>query len=324
MGAHANFYNSINNDRNYDSTSFEEWLTPFFKNGVFHGQLQVIANDDMSISVNSGYAYINGKNKKFDEITKLNIDAAHSNLSRIDNIVVRRNDVERDFNILVQKGNFSSIPTAPQPKRDEGIYDLIIAQILINPASIKITQENIKDTRMDLQKCGYVVSNINEIDFSQISIQFESYLDEYKRNKLLEFNSWFQSIQNTLSGDVAGNLNNKILNVENEFLNHKKITTERFKEIQNKYYDNLEIIASNIISSTDYSHYLFETTVNSSVLHGLICKQSDKAEFIMKPQSKDYVDEIMVETKNNEIKLYFVSKPKINLFFEVFITRGES
>ena len=56
MGAHANFYNSSNGDRVYDASSFEEWLKPFFKSGVFNGELQVTANNNMTVTVATGNA----------------------------------------------------------------------------------------------------------------------------------------------------------------------------------------------------------------------------------------------------------------------------
>ena len=66
MGTYANFYNSDNGDRVYDADSFSEWLRPFFKTGVFNGELQVMASSGMEVIVDTGNAFIEGKLKKFD------------------------------------------------------------------------------------------------------------------------------------------------------------------------------------------------------------------------------------------------------------------
>ena len=206
MGQYANFYNSINKDRVYDASSFEEWLKPFFKTGVFNSQLQVVQNSGMNITVKPGNAFIEGKLKYFENDTVLSVDAAHATYNRIDNVIVRRNDTNRDFTIMIQKGTNANSPTAPSPVRQDGIYDIVIAQIYVQAASIEIFQRNITDTRANSSLCGWVVSNIEEVDFDQIAAQFNDYFDDFKTTNLNSFNTWFQTIQGILGEDEAANL----------------------------------------------------------------------------------------------------------------------
>lgn len=206
MGQYANFYNSINKDRVYDASSFEEWLKPFFKTGVFNGELQVVQNSGMNIKVKPGNAYIEGKLKYFESETVLAIDAAHATYNRIDNVIVRRNDTNRDFTIMIQKGTNANSPTAPSPVRQDGIYDIVIAQVYVQAASIEIFQRNITDTRANSSLCGWVVSNIEEVDFEQIAAQFNDYFDDFKTTNLNSFNTWFQTIQGILGEDEAAEL----------------------------------------------------------------------------------------------------------------------
>ena len=206
MGQYANFYNSINKDRVYDASSFEEWLKPFFKTGVFNSQLQVVQNSGMNIKVKPGNAFIEGKLKYFENDTVLSIDAAHATYNRIDNVIVRRNDTNRDFTIMIQKGTNANSPTAPSPVRQDGIYDIVIAQIYVQAASIEIFQRNITDTRANSSLCGWVVSNIEEVDFEQIVAQFNDYFDDFKTTNLNEFNTWFETIKGILGEDEAAEL----------------------------------------------------------------------------------------------------------------------
>lgn len=202
MGTYANFYNSDNGDRIYDAEAFAEWLKPFFKTGVFNNELQVVASSGMNVVVKSGNAYIEGKLKKFDNETVLALEPASSTVDRIDAIVVRRNDTERDFTIQVIKGSTN----APQPVREGGIYDIVLAHISVPMATTEVTQALITDTRMNANICGWVVSNIEEVDFNQITAQFSDYLAQFEADNLQEFADWFNLIKGQLTTDQAGAL----------------------------------------------------------------------------------------------------------------------
>lgn len=212
MGTYANFYNSDNNDRVYDADSFSEWLRPFFKNGVFNGELQVVADSGMNVKVRTGNAYIDGKMKNFEYETTLTLEKASANSTRIDSVVVRRNDTERDFSILVVKGSTS----APDPVRQEGIYDLVLAHITVEASVTEIKQANITDTRMNADLCGWVVTNIDEIDFSQITSQWSDYIANFEAEQLQAFQTWFDTIKGQLGSDVAGSLQTQINNINSD------------------------------------------------------------------------------------------------------------
>ena len=202
MGTYANFYNSDNGDRVYDADSFSEWLRPFFKTGVFNGELQVLASSGMEVIVDTGNAFIEGKLKKFDSQTTLTVEQASANSTRIDAVVCRRNDTDRDFTLMVVKGS----TVAPLPVRENGIYDIVLAHITVPASAVEIKQENITDTRMNADICGWVVSNIEEVDFDQVTTQWADYIANFEVNELQAFNEWFDTIKGQLSTDQAGSL----------------------------------------------------------------------------------------------------------------------
>lgn len=68
---YAMFYNSKNGDRKYDAESFEHWLKKFFTTGVFTGDMQTVANDDMTVSLKKGYVNVEGKVKVLNQIRNL-------------------------------------------------------------------------------------------------------------------------------------------------------------------------------------------------------------------------------------------------------------
>ena len=214
---HAFFYDSENHDRVYGADSFEHWLKKFFTTGVFSGEMQVTANNDMTVTVAGGYINIGGKVKFFQTGQVLIIETAHATYDRIDNIVVERNDTDRDFTVKVVKGGYSSVPAAPTPKRESGIDQRVLAQVKVVHGAVRILQADITDTRTDTDLCGVVTGTVKEYDFQQFQAQFDSYMELYKQSlenydkeqKAL-FEKLYEHIRGQLSEDAAGNLQNQI------------------------------------------------------------------------------------------------------------------
>lgn len=208
------FFNSVNGDRKYNAESFADWLFPFFTTGVFNGGFQVLADSGMNIKVTPGYANIEGKVAHSKVIETLQLDSANSVLNRIDNVVLRKDEVNRKITLEIVKGSSSENPVPAEPTRNDLIYEIVLAQIFVGASVIKITQSAITDTRMDSNLCGWVISTIKEVDFSQIVQQFESYFSEFKQDSEQDFDTWFETIKGKLNDDVAGSLQNQISQLE--------------------------------------------------------------------------------------------------------------
>lgn len=224
------FWNS-KGDRYYSADSMGDWLRPFFSNGVFNGQLQVTANDDMSVTIAEGYGYINGKHRHFLTPTILDLETASGTLNRIDSVMLRRDDTERQISLLIVKGGNASTPTAPQPTRGVAIYELKLADIYVAAGAVKITQAEITDMRMNADVCGWVAATVKEIDFSQMQNQFESYFANYKTEIADEFDEYLTEIERLkgegkLSYDsmveVLNSHTEQFQNIFLEWLNHMK------------------------------------------------------------------------------------------------------
>lgn len=246
MENYAYFYNSNNGDRVYDADSITDWLLPFFKTGIFNGQMQVKANNDMTVTIETGYCNIKGKTKPFRQKTTFDLEVASGTLNRIDNVILRRDDTLRDIYLMIEKGGNAQVPAPPPLVRSGAIYDLKLAEIYIEAGTIKITQAEITDTRMNADVCGWVASTVNEIDFEQVTEQFEAFFEAYKKTISKDyaaylqqlgieedkaeaayqnflaimdgytkqqqaiFEAWFEHVRGQLSEDVAGQLQNEI------------------------------------------------------------------------------------------------------------------
>ena len=213
---HGLFWNSQNGDRVYDANDFSEWLKKFYTTGVFNGDLEVTAAGGMTVSVSSGYVNIEGKVKFFSAPTTLTLATASGTYGRIDTVVAECNYTDREIKLKVVTGTYSTSPTATAPVRTAAAYQLVLAKIDVPAGSTEITQKNITDMRTDSSVCGLVTGTVNQIDFSTVEAQF---------------NSWFESVKGTLDSDAAGNLKNQIdvANEKIDTLNNssiKKLTKE--------------------------------------------------------------------------------------------------
>ena len=218
------FWNSSSGDRKYNAESFEKWLRKFFTSGVFEGDLQVLASSGMTVTVQTGYANLYGKVGLFETVTNLTLNAANSTYPRIDTIVIERNDADRIIELKIVQGAYSGNnpqPTAPVWDTANGIYQLVIAQIAVAAGASAITQADITDTREDSNLCGYITGTVEEIDFSQITAQFEAYYAEFVEGNEADFDAWFEHMKDQLSEDAAGHLQEEIDTI-NQALTNKQ------------------------------------------------------------------------------------------------------
>lgn len=232
-------FNSINGDRKMKAEDFREYFIPFLSNGIYSNpstKLQVVSNSGMSIIVKEGKAFINGALYINTDDLVLTLDHADAVLDRIDRIVLRMDTVERNIKCIVKKGQFASNPIAPNLQRDADAHELCIAEILVSKGNIDILQSMITDTRLNTEMCGIVTGLIDQVDTTTLYNQLQAHIkekgfemdswlneaknffsswindtqNEYENN----FNNWFETIKDILDGDTAGNLLNKINELE--------------------------------------------------------------------------------------------------------------
>lgn len=182
-------------DRVYLAEQFAAYFAAFIGNGVYgHSmqKLQVLCQDvpNMSIKVLSGEAYINGWWYRNTDTYNISIPVADGVLSRIDVVVVRWGNTERDMWLQLIQGTPSANPVKPAIRRDADYYDLQLATIAVPAGTIRITQAQIQDTRLDNSVCGLVTGVVDQIDTTNLYNQFEAYFNEFKENYEADFEDW--------------------------------------------------------------------------------------------------------------------------------------
>lgn len=223
-------FNSVNGDRRYKAEDWRDNFATLIGNGVFPNPstgLQVISNNNMTITIREGKGWINGAIYHNTDNLVLAVDHADGTLNRIDRVILRFDNLERNITCRVKKGVFSSNPTVPGLQRDADAYELCIAEIKVDRGITSIVQSKITDTRLNSELCGIVAQTVKEIDTTTLFAKLEAYIDERGQDVEgwiqestakweIDFVEWFNTIKDVLDGDVAGALANRILALEDK------------------------------------------------------------------------------------------------------------
>lgn len=190
----------------------------------------IYINEDFPINIESGMSVAVGKGRAWLNYTEFGGIAYASTtskqlifaeadplLDRIDRIVIQYNSSNNKVVMQVKTGVAGSVPTAPTINRTSEVYEISLYQIRIVGGSNTINVRNITDERLDESVCGLMGDSVTRINTAHISAALEADRAQFQ----LRFDTWFSGMQETLSGDVAGNLLNKINEVENSLANIK-------------------------------------------------------------------------------------------------------
>ena len=218
----SSFFNSVAGDRKYQADDFANFFNTLLTNGVLPAStnLQIISNNDMTITVKQGKAFINGYLYNNDSDLILSVDVADGVLNRLDSVVVQISTVGREIKTIIKKGVFASTPVAPTLIRNSDFYELGIATILISNGVVSISQANITDLRLDTTKCG-IINSLIQADTTAIFDQYQAWFTAttgtaetdvatFEAQFQLDFTTWFNNMKDQLTVDAAGNLQTQI------------------------------------------------------------------------------------------------------------------
>ena len=277
------YLNGEEYDRVYLAQHFAAYFASFIANGVFaehSNQLQVMemATPQMQIGVERGQGWINGYWYENTDTLYMPVDVADGVLNRIDSVVLRLGFSERNMWLAVKKGTPAVNPIAPEVTRTADYYELQLATISIPASSIKITQAQIIDTRMNQDVCGWVTGVVKQLDTTTLFNQFESYFDEFKQfyeNDYAnwtdeqkaeydewyashidlwqnEFTTWFENVKGQLNEDAAGKVQVEIDEHEARLDNIEKM------HISGKAFAPAEISSGELLATSNNEVIVFE------------------------------------------------------------------
>lgn len=207
MAVTFGFYNSLNGDRKYFSTQFSQLFNALIKDGVFMHvgeHFNVRAGSGMEVIVESGLAWFDSTWTLNDADYPLDISVSDLLQTRIDAVILEVNTAvsSRTNTIKVLTGTLSKTPQKPSLTNTADIHQYPLAYVTVGVGATSITQANIENC-IGTDPCPFVTGVLDTIDATTLIAQWKA-----------QFNEWFDSLGETLSGDVAGNLLNMINNLD--------------------------------------------------------------------------------------------------------------
>ena len=201
MAVTYGYFNSVDGDRTYNADQMSEYFDGLVSNGVYEsvgGGLQVLASEGMTVAVQTGRGVINCKWLKNDSVLPLDITAAHALLNRITSVVLRLDIVNRLMEIDTKDGTNASSPEPPALQNDSEAVELCLANIYVAAGATSISQANITDMRAS-SKCGWITGLINQVDTSELFIQYQTAYENYYETMTAEFEQWFDTLTSQLN-----------------------------------------------------------------------------------------------------------------------------
>ena len=191
-------------DRAEDASFFAKYFSQFVGNGVFAlpaDGLMVQAKEGMNLTVKAGTCFINGYMGWLEQDQQLSVAASSETFGRIDRVVVRYDAVQRGIDLYILQGTPAETPAPPSiTQHAQGdIYELGLADIMVNRNASALRQADITDLRLNEAVCGVVASPVEHLETGAANAQLTD-----------AFNQWFEGIKGQLSTDAAGNLQNQI------------------------------------------------------------------------------------------------------------------
>lgn len=210
MSVTSGFFNSYNGDRKYSAEQFSALINTLIIDGVFSNvgtAFSVLSSGGSNITVGIGRAWFDSIWVYNDALLPMTAVSSEILLDRIDAVVIEINhsDTVRSARIRFVTGVPSSEPERPELMKTDEVHQYPLAYIYRSAGVDNVVQADITNM-VGTSECPYVIGILDTQDIDAIVAKWES-----------QFNIWFEGLGDLLSGDVAGNLALKILELESKF-----------------------------------------------------------------------------------------------------------
>ena len=265
MAVISGWWPSVNGDRKYYIEQQAAVNAQIYSNGVLPvgHQFQVLATEGLGVKVTPGYAWLNGYWILNDADYAMTLDAPDGVMHRVDNIVLQWHRANRETTITVKKGVYSAEPVAPDLQRDADIFELCLAQIMVEAGATHVTQADVTDTRPDADLCGLsAVYDPPESDawFAQFNAGYQEWLqratgeytewfqgatngyNEWLDAQQTDFYDWYHGLQDLLDEEVAVQLSNRIDDIASEVDGEVARIDRQYAELASEVEANAEEI----------------------------------------------------------------------------------
>lgn len=212
-----------NGDRAVSDSDVRDIIKTVWSSGVSlispdGSDLQVVADNGMSVKVLKGGCIILGAIGYQDKEMTIKVSAAHSSLKRMDRIVARFDLSEpiRSIELYLKEGTPSTTPVAPNLVQASNYYEIALADIRVNAGATEINNTDILDQRQNPEVCGFVQPAFpTNFDISAIT-------DRYT-----------ELLKGAFNGTTAGAIQNDINSIRAELIEAKRELREQIEQVKN-------------------------------------------------------------------------------------------
>lgn len=302
------FYNSLNGDRKYDSEDLSRMFDGIIYDGVIGAvgdTFAVKAGTGNTVNVSSGRAWFNHTWTYNDAPMPISCGSAAVLLDRYDAIVLEVNaafDVRKN-SIKVVTGTEASNPAKPTMENTEFVHQYPLAYIKRPAGSTSISQSNIENA-VGTEACPICTGVLKSLNVEQMMAQWEAQFDE-----------WFQSTKDTLSGDVAGNLLNKIEKAEDKipYMYTATLSVNNWIRSSGTYYSNGYIYKQTATMVPDISSAPV-VTASSTFTSGIqfIKTQVPSTDDTL-AEVQDIINDGIIVSGYNSVDVYVKEKPNASI-----------
>lgn len=263
-------------DREYDVTELLEYFADLFSYGIspfVANNLQVIANDDMTVTVRPGVLWDkNGCKYKNTEDLVVSISPADGIRDRIDRISITWQNEERTMKCTIQEGKYDYSPVAPECRRNANYRDYVVADVLVEAGVVKITQAAITDQRLNSDVCGMAAGLLQQIDTKEIFVQFKAWFDETtteEKQKFIEMVNEFSTWRDSFIENQSNTFGTMKTEFEESIQNMKDIweldVHEWFENLKEQLTDNVAVNLQNQIGDLSNLQTEDKTSLTAAV-----------------------------------------------------------
>ena len=302
---YGHFNSAINDKRTMLAEDWAKYISSFITDGIRNGGtcLQVTNDTGMLIKIDEGIANIQGyifiaERDSKGRYIELEVEDSHNQYDRIDRVVLRldRNGAKRNIEPIILRGNASAEPIPPILTRNNLVYDISLAKILVKANTLVIEKEDITDERFDDEVCG-LINSILGLDSSQWQRMFDEFMEGIKQENTEEIDKVKEELEQIF--------NNQMTEIEKWFTEINLDITK----LKGFDFDNLAELKgttkhTNFLENGNIEEKIFITADNTQVATRItnFLENSDIEENIKVYERNgiDIVREITIITKFNE------------------------
>ena len=207
MALTSGFFNSDNGDRKYNAVQMGAIFDGLIRDGVYASYgtaFEVKAATGLNITVGIGRAWFNRTWTLNDSVLPLTLAASEAILNRYDAVVleVNQDTAIRSNSIKILKGVGASSPNKPTLTNTATVQQWPLAWIYRPGGSTTVLQGNIQYL-VGTSACPFVTAPLDRVTADVMLAQWDA-----------QFKKWFADLSLILNGNVATNLADAILAID--------------------------------------------------------------------------------------------------------------